>query len=322
MIPPRDRLTICFAHAAYQMKTCFDALNTGIASFEVRDRAELDRRAHEADVIVASGMWHNGLIQSAGKLRFIQSISSGTDQYDKVTLAERGIRLASAAGVNARAVAEHAIGLILALARRLPEARDNQAKRIWRGMIGDLTQREDELGGKTLIIVGLGRIGGRLARLAKAFDMNVVGFRRDPSAGAGDADSVHGLDTLADHLPNADFVALTCPLTPETHHVINAAALGRMKRSAWLVNVARGGCVDEPALIAALRSGQIAGAALDCTDPEPPAPESPLWAMPNVLITPHTGGETTQYEKNVNAILMENLDRLWRGESALRNQIV
>jgi phosphoglycerate dehydrogenase-like enzyme len=322
MIPPRESLTICFAHAAYQMKACWDALNTGIASFEVRDRAELDRRAAKADVIVASGMWHNGLIQSATRLKFVQSISSGTDQYDKPALAERGIRLASATGVNARAVAEHAISLILAMARRLPEARDNQTQRVWRGMIGDLTQREDELGGKTLIVVGLGRIGGRLARLAKAFDMNVIGFRRDPAAGAGDADSVHSLSALAEHLPSADFVALTCPLTPETKHVIDAAALGKMRKSAYLVNVARGGCVDEPALIAALRAEAIAGAALDCTDPEPPTAECPLWGMPNVLITPQTGGETTQYEKNVNEILLENLERLWRGEIALRNQIV
>ena len=322
MIPPRESLKICFAHAAYQMKTCWDALNTGIASFEVRDRADLDRRAHEADAIVSSGMWHNGLIQSATRLKFVQSISSGTDQYDKPALAAAGIRLASAAGVNARAVAEHAIGLILALSRRLPEARDNQTRKIWRGMIGDLTQREDELGGKTLLIIGLGRIGGRLALLAKAFDMTVIGFRRDPSAGAGNADSVHGLGALGEHLPKADFVALTCPLTPETKHVIDAAALGKMKQSAYLVNVARGGCVDEPALIAALQAGAIAGAALDCTDPEPPIADNALWAMPNVLITPHTGGETTQYEKNVNEILLDNLERLWRGEAALRNQIV
>jgi D-2-hydroxyacid dehydrogenase (NADP+) len=322
MLPPRESVTICFAHAAYQMKTCWDALNTGIASFEVRDRAELDRRAREADVIVASGMWHNGLIQSASNLKFIQSISSGTDQYDKPALAAAGIRLASAAGVNARAVAEHAIGLILALSRRLPEARDNQAQRVWRGMIGDPTQREDELGGKTLIIVGLGRIGGRLARLAKAFDMRVIGFRANPGAGAGDADSVHGLAELSEHLPKADFVALTCPLNPETKHAINAAALGRMKKSAFLVNTARGGCVDEAALIAALQAGAIAGAALDCTDPEPPVAENPLWAMPNVLIVPHTGGETTQYEKNVNDILLENLNRLWRRETVLRNQVV
>ena len=307
MLPPRESVKICFAHTAYQMKTCWDALNTGIASFEVRDRAALDRRAPDADVIVSSGMWHNGLIHSARKLSFVQSISSGTDQYDKAALAAAGIRLASAAGVNASAVAEHAISLILAMGRRLPEARDNQAQRIWRGMIGDLAQREDELGNKTLIVIGLGRIGGRLARLAKAFDMHVIAFRGNPATGAGDADSVHALSALGEHLRKADFVALTCPLTPETRHVIGAAALGRMKKSSYLVNVARGGCVDEAALIAALQSGAIVGAALDCTDPEPPAAESPLWAMPNVLITPHTGGETAQYEKNVNAILLDNL---------------
>ena len=322
MIPPKDQLTICFAHAAYQMKACFDALNTGIRNFELREREEFDRRAHEADVIVVSGMWHNGLIPLATNLRFIQSIGSGTDQFDKAQLAARGVRLASAAGVNARAVSEHAMSLILALARRLPEARDNQARRFWRGMIGDLSQREDELAGKTLLIIGLGRIGGRLAQLAKAFDMNVVGFRRDPGAGRGAADSVHTLAELATFLPKADFVALTCPLVPETKGVIDAKALELMQRSAYLVNVGRGPCVVEDALIEALQAGRIAGAALDCTEPEPPENTSPLWAMPNVFITPHTGGETRKYEANVIEILIENLDRLWRGETALRNQIV
>ena len=322
MLPPKDRLTICFAHAAYQMKTIFDAMNTGIASFEVRDRAELDRRAPEADVIVASGMWHNGLVPLAPRLRFVQSISSGTDQYDRALLAGRGIRLASAAGVNARAVAEHAIGLMLALTRRLPEARDNQAVRHWRPMIGDLTRREDELGGKTVLIIGLGRIGGRLARLARAFDMTVVGFRADVSRGAGEANEVHGLAALPAHLPRADFVVLTCPLTPETRGVISAAALGLMRPSAFLVNVARGGCVNQDALLAALAAGRIAGAALDTTDPEPPDATSPLWSMPNVLLTPHTAGETRQYEANVIEILLENLERLWRGETELRNQVM
>jgi phosphoglycerate dehydrogenase-like enzyme len=322
MIPPRDRLVICFAHAAYQMKACFDALDTGIASFELRDRDEFDRRAPEADVIVVSGMWHNGLIPLATRLRFIQSIGSGTDQFDRAALAARGIRLASAAGVNARAVAEHAMALVLALVRRLPEARDNQARQVWRGMIGDLTQREDELTGKTMLIVGLGRIGGRLARLAKAFEMNVVGFRRDPAAGPGAADSVHPLAELPAFLPAADFVVLTCPLVPETRGLIDAAALGRMRNSAFLVNAARGGCVVEPALIEALRAGAIAGAALDVTEPEPPDATSPLWTMPNVFITPHTGGETRKYEANVNEILVENLERMWRGETELRNQVV
>jgi phosphoglycerate dehydrogenase-like enzyme len=322
MLPPKDQLVICFAHAAYQMKGCFDALNTGIASFEVRERDEFERRAPEADVIVVSGMWHNGLIPLATRLRFIQSIGSGTDQFDKAALAARGVRLASAAGVNARAVSEHAMSLILALARRLPEARDNQARRVWRGMIGDLSQREDELTGKTVLIIGLGRIGGRLAQLAKAFDMNVVGFRRDPAAGRGAADSVHALAELPTFLPRADFVVLTCPLVPETTGVIDAGALGLMRPSAFLVNAARGPCVVESALIDALRAGRIAGAALDVTDPEPAVETSPLWAMPNVFITPHTGGETRKYEANVNDILVENLERLWRGEAALRNQVV
>ena len=322
MIPAKDQLVICFAHAAYQMKACFDALNTGIQSFELRDRDEFERRANEADVIVVSGMWHNGIIPLAPKLRFIQSIGSGTDQFDKEQLAARGIRLASAAGVNARAVAEHAMSLILALARRLPEARDNQARRVWRGMIGDLTQREDELEGKTVLIIGLGRIGGRLAQLAKAFEMNVIGFRRDQAAGKGAADSVHALGELAAHLPKADFVVLTCPLVPETRGVIDAQALVLLRPSAFVVNAARGPCVVESALIEALQAGRLAGAALDVTDPEPPEESSPLWAMPNVFITPHTGGETRKYEANVNEILMENLERMWRGEGTLRNQVV
>lgn len=322
MLPARSDLTVCFAHAAYQMQATFESAATGIACFEVRDRAALAQRIGAADVLVVSGLWDNGLIDQAPRLRFIQSIGSGTDQFDKAALAARGIRLASAVGVNARAVAEHALALILALARRLPEARDNQAQRVWRGMIGDLTQREDELGGKTLLIVGLGRIGGRLAQLAKAFDMRVVGFRRDPSAGRGAADSVHGLAALPAYLPQADIVALTCPLTEATRGLIDARALALLPRGACVVNVARGPCVVEADLVAALRAGHLSGAALDCTDPEPPADGSPLWGMANVLITPHTAGETRQYEANVIAILRENLDRLWRGEAALLNGVV
>ena len=235
---------------------------------------------------------------------------------------KRGIRLASARGVNARAVAEHAMALMLALSRRLPEARDNQQKRVWRGMIGDLSQREDELGGKTLLVVGLGDIGGRLAQLAKAFDMRVVGLRRHPAFGRGAADAVHAMDELNSLLPDADFVALTCPLTAETENLVDAEAFGRMKPTAHLVNVARGRVVDEAALIEALATHRIAGAGIDVTAEEPLAPSSPLWAMEQVLITPHTAGETRRYEDNVIEILRDNLGRLWRGETQLRNQIV
>ncbi|HUK09240.1 MAG TPA: D-2-hydroxyacid dehydrogenase [Stellaceae bacterium] len=319
--PTKEKLTICFAHVAYQMHAQFSRRNTGIAGFQVWNREDLDRRIGEADALVISGLWRNDLVEHAKKLRFIQSIGAGTDQFSRELLSARGIRLASARGVNARAVSDHAMALILALARRLPEARDNQAKKVWRQMIGDLTQREDELGGKTLIVVGIGAIGDRLAMLGKAFDMRVIGIRRDPGKGKGHADAAHGMAELKALLPQADFVALTCPLTKETENLINADALGRMKPSAFLVNCARGRCVDEGALVQALRNRAIAGAALDVTVEEPLPPNSPLWTTENVFVTPHTAGETRRYEDNVLDILEENLARLWRGDE-LRNQIL
>ncbi|MBI3196051.1 MAG: D-2-hydroxyacid dehydrogenase [Rhodospirillales bacterium] len=322
MFPTRDSLTICFAHAAYRMKDRFELRNTGIKCFEVRAYDDLVKRIGEADVVLASGMWKNDLIPHAGKLKFIQSISSGMDQYSRELLGAKGIRLASAAGVNARAVAEHAIGLILAIARRLPEARDNQHKKTWRGMIGDLAQREDELGGKTLLVVGMGRIGSHLAKLAKAFDMKVLGIRRDPKAGTNGADAIHGMGDLVKLVPEADFVALTCALTPETTGLMSAKAFAAMKPSSVFVNVARGKVADEEALIKTMQDGRIWAAALDVTADEPLPASSPLWTMPNVFITPHTAGETRAYEDNVLDILMENLDRLWRDEKTLRNQVL
>jgi phosphoglycerate dehydrogenase-like enzyme len=322
MLPPKDRVTICFAHIAYQLQQRFAVRKRSIESFEVRSRGELERRIGEADVLVISGLWHDGILGNAKRLRFIQSIGAGTDQFPRTALTERGIRLASAQGVNARAVAEHAMALILAIARKLPEASRNQGNKVWRGMIADITRREDELGGKTLLIIGLGGIGGRLARLAKAFDMRVIGIRRNPAAGGQSADAVHGMDQLDRLLPEADFVALTCPLTEETQDLIDAEAFKRMRPTASLINVARGRVVDEAALIAALRDDRIAGAAIDVTVEEPLPPASPLWDMQNVLITPHTAGETRRYEDNVLEILEENLERLWRGETSLRNQIV
>ena len=321
-IPPKDQLTICFAHVAYQLHERFAALDTGIHSFAVHDPDTLANRIGEADVLVVSGLWQNGLLDRAPRLRFIQAIGAGTDQFPRDELARRDIRLASARGVNARAVAEHAMALILALSRRLPEARDNQVRRVWRQMIGDLSQREDELGGKTLLVVGIGDIGGRLARLAKAFDMRVLGLRRDPSLGPGAADAVHPMSALKSLLAEADFVALTCPLTPETEKLIDAEALARMNPAAYLVNVARGRVVEEMALVEALAARRIAGAALDVTIEEPLPSNSPLWAMEHVLITPHTAGETRRYEDNVIEILRDNLEGLWRGESQLRNQVV
>lgn len=322
MLPPKDRLTICFAHAAYQMAEQFARRGTGIANVQVRNAADLARHLPSADVLVVSMLWKNELAPQAKKLKFIQSISAGIDQYDKEVLRAHGIRLANAAGANAEAVAEHAMALILALKRHIHTGRDNQRAKTWRGMISDIPAREDQIDGKTLLIVGLGRIGARLAQLAKAFDMRVIATRRDPSAAKGAADEVFADARLPELLGRADIVALACPLTRETENLIGEKALAAMKPSAHLINVARGRVVDEPALIRALQEKRIAAAGLDVTREEPLPAASPLWDMPNVLITPHTAGETQRYEDAVIDLLLENLDRLWRGEPQLKNQVV
>ncbi len=321
-LPEREHLTICFAHVAYRLGERFASRNTGVRCFELRTLRELEARIGAADVLVVSGLWRNELLDRAKSLRFIQSISAGTDQYAREALRARGIRLASAQGANEGAVAEHAMALMLALARQLPQARDNQARRHWRAMISDPALREDELAGKTLLIVGLGRIGSRLAALASGFGMRVIATKRNPAVAAGAAERVAAQDHLLELLPQADFAALTCPLTPQTELLFGAAAFAAIKPSAFLVNVARGRVVDEPALIRALQEGRIAGAALDCFWDEPLPADSPLWTFPSVLVTPHSAGETRRYEDNVIDLLLENLGRLWRGEDELKNQVV
>lgn len=321
-----DRPVIGFAHPAYRLQVAYDRLGPGerpegATAFQVAGKDELAARIGEIDVLVLSGLWDNAFLTRADRLRFVQSASAGINQYDQAAFRAQGVRLASAQGANEQAVAEHTVALILALARRIPEARDNQAKRFWRPMQSDHAAREDVIGGKTLVVVGLGRIGGRLARLAKAFGMHVIGVRRDPGAGTNGADEVVATRDLLAALPRADHVALTCPLTPETQDLIDAEALAAMKPGAILVNVARGGCVVEPDLIAALRSGHLAMAGLDVTAEEPLPSSSPLWQMPNVLVTPHSAGETRAYEASVVALLVENIARLRRGET-LVNQIV
>lgn len=321
-IPSREQLTICFAHAAYQLGPRFAARRTNIAFTEARDAATLAAQATSADVIVVSGLWKNDVLDIAPKLRFVQSVSAGINQYDQARFRSKGVRLASAQGVNEVAVAEHAMALMLALKRHIHTGRDNQAKAYWRPMIADIGAREDELRGKTLLIVGYGGIGRRLARLAAAFEMRVIGLKRSPGSDTGAASEVRPTSDLERLLPEADVVALTCPLTPETTGLITAGRLARMKPSAMLINVARGPVVDEPALIEALQSRLIAAAGIDVTVEEPLAASSPLWHLPNALITPHTAGETQAYEDNVIDILLHNLDQLWLGRTDLRNGIV
>lgn len=320
--PDKDRLTVHFAHSAYRLAECLAKRGNAIDGFQTWTPEDTRARIGEGDVLVASGFWDNGFLDMAPKLRFIQVCAAGYNQFDQDAIRHRGIRLCNASGVNANAVADHAMALMLGLARQIHIARDNQHKRHWRPMISEIAAREDELAGKTLLVIGMGTIGQRLARRAKAFDMRVIGVRRNTKAIEGLVDAAHPPADLARLWPEADIVALTCPLTPETANIINTAVLAAMPASAYLINVARGGCVDAAALVAALESGAIAGAGIDTTMEEPLAPGSALWDMENVILTPHTAGETRAYEENVIDILLENLDRLWRGEAELQNQVV
>ena len=232
--PPKSELTICFAHVAYQLASTFQSLEKGLRHFQTWNAEETQARIGEADIMVVSGLWSDDLLPEAAKLRFIQSIGAGYDQFPVDLLRERGIRLASAQGVNRNAVSEHVFALILALTRKIHIERDNQGKRHWRPMIQEIAQREDELAGKTLGIVGLGHIGSRVARLGKAFDMRVIAIKRRTAEHDGTADLVLPPDQLPVLVQQSDFVVLTCPLTTETQGLIDQTVLGKMKRSAYL----------------------------------------------------------------------------------------
>ncbi len=320
--PNKDELVIHFAHPAYQLAACLEARNTGIRGFQTWSREDTATRINEGHALVITGFWDNGHIDAGSNLQFIQACGAGYNQFDLSALENKGLRFANASGVNVNAVSDHAMALILGLSRKIHLARDNQRAKHWRGMISDLARREDELADKTILIFGMGAIGSRLARLAKAFEMTVIGVRRNTAAIKDIVDEAHAPDALPELWGRADFVALTCPLTSETANIVDGAALAAMRDDAQLINVARGGCVDEGALIHALQSGVIAGAGIDTTVEEPLDTASPLWDMDNIILTPHTAGETRAYEENVVDILLENLDRLWRGETELYNQIV
>ena len=322
MFPSRSTLTIQFAHVAYRLAERFALRDTGVNHFQTWNGEDTLARIGEADVLVLSGLWNDSLLAPASRLQFIQVPAAGYDQFGLEALKTRGVRLANGAGVNKNAVSEHALALILSFTRHLHTGRDRQHERHWRGMISDLSMREDELLGKTLLIYGLGEIGSRLAKLGRALDMRVIGVKRDTANHDGSCHEVRPPGDFPALLPEADFVVLTCPLTAETANLVDAKALEAMSRDAYLINVARGGCVDQPALVKALEDSQIAGAGIDTTAEEPLPGDSPLWGFENVVLTPHTAGETRRYEDNVIDILLDNLEHLWDGETTLVNQVI
>jgi phosphoglycerate dehydrogenase-like enzyme len=244
-------------------------------------------------------------------LRWMHFISAGREGFEAAGL-PGGIAVSYAAGAVAPAVAEHAMALLLALGRRIPEAIAQKAERRWDRA---LAARATSLEGQMLAIVGLGHIGEELAKRARAFGMRVVAVTRSARQSSA-VDAVEGLEALHRVLGAADVVAIAIALTAETHHLIDAAALAACKRGALIVNVARGGVIDQVALDEALRSGHIGGAGLDVTDPEPLPADDPLWSSPNVLISPHVAGAGSRASvERLAAGVVENLERLRAGQA-------
>jgi len=231
------------------------------------------------------------LLDAAPNLRVVSNLAVGTDNVDLDAAGARGIAVGATPGVLTEATADLTFALLLASARRLPEAAAAVP-------VGDWVTWEParwlgaEVAGATLGIVGMGRIGTAVARRAAGFQMEVLDARAD------------GLDAL---LERSDFVSLHCPLTPQTRGLIGDAALARMKPDAHLINTARGPIVDQDALARALHSGQIAGAALDVTDPEPLPADHPLLAAPNVLVVPHVGSATHATRARMAELAVANL---------------
>lgn len=241
------------------------------------------------------------------KLRWVHTYSIGVDHPMYRPIVERGIFLTNGAGSQSIPIAQHTMLMMLHQAKRMDLWERAQAAREWR------SAPSDEVTDKTVALFGLGGIGAEVARLAKAFRMRVVGLRRRQ-------EPVEFVDLLlppgaaGELCAQADFLVICAPLTRSTRGAIGATELGRMKPTAYLINVARGPIVDERALIAALRDGQIAGAALDVFEVEPLPPEHELWTLPNVVITPHTAPASPWHIKRGTDLFVQNLRRYVAGE--------
>ncbi|MFC7397762.1 D-2-hydroxyacid dehydrogenase [Chelatococcus sp. GCM10030263] len=312
---------IHFLHPAYDFAAELSARQAGLRCVQSRSFAEALPKMAETDILVVSSLWTSDILAKAPKLKWVQSPGAGYDQFDLARLKAAGIKLSHASGLNANAVSEHALALILTFTRQLHLARDRQRRAEWRGMITLRAQRESELKGKLLLVVGLGVIGMRIAQSARWLGMNVVGVRRRPPTPSETQMRIVPPAQLHSVLPEPDFVVLACPLTPETRNLMGAREFGLMKQSAVFVNISRGACVDQAALTEALARRAIAGAALDCFVDEPLPASAPLWAFENVVITPHSAGERQNHETEVIDLLLDNLQRLRNGDE-LRNQVI
>jgi phosphoglycerate dehydrogenase-like enzyme len=280
------------------------------------DRTEIEEVLVEIEVAVRR--FPRDLIVSAPKLRWLQQWGAGADwllRHPEVR--DRDFILTNASGVHAIPITEHLMAFMLSFARQLHHAVRAQQRQEWdRPERVGFTPQEPivELCGSTLLLIGVGAIGQRTAQVASALGMRVLGIRRNPEQAVPGVEAMYGPEQLLSVLPEADFVALTVPLTPETKGMIGEPELRAMKPEAYLLNIGRGGTIQEDILVQALREGWIAGAGLDVFESEPLPSYSPLWQMRNVIITPHYAGLTPHYEQRALGIFFDNLARYVAGE--------
>jgi phosphoglycerate dehydrogenase-like enzyme len=285
-----------------------------------RDPAALAPLQAEAEVLF-SFRFPVEWLDTMPALRWVQLSSAGADHMIAQGLFTRrpDLVVTTASGIHAIPIGEHVIGMILAFARGFPTAMHNQREGRW------VRYPTREAHGQTLGLIGYGPISRRIAQIAHVLGMEVRVLRRSgatPQEG-DDTEPVarfYGPDALSDLLGASDYVVLAAPLTAETRGLIDAAALRAMRSTAVLINIGRGPLVVQPDLIAALEAGTIAGAGLDVTDPEPLPADSPLWHLPNVLITPHVAGSNPHYNARATALFCDNLRRYLAG-TPLRNQV-
>ncbi|HEY4668932.1 MAG TPA: D-2-hydroxyacid dehydrogenase, partial [Tepidiformaceae bacterium] len=250
--------------------------------------------------------------QGAPNLKWLHVFNAGVDNPVFTRILEKGTRISTSSGSTAEPIAQTLIAGMLMLAREFPAWLDAQRRHAWEPLPRERTP--SDLRGQTMVVVGLGAIGCEIARLARAFGLNVIGVRRSPLREGDPVDDVRPPSELPSLLPGCDWLALACPLTDETRRLVDAQAISLLPRGARILNIARGEVVDEPAMIEALRSGHLGGAYLDVVEQEPLPSDSPLWDLPNVIITPHNSAASTGNDARVLEYFFENLSRWGRGE--------
>ena len=288
------------------------------ARLDPAECARIDAAFFSVDLMGAGARAFFAAALGAPKLRWLQTFNAGIDHPIFARFPERGVRVTTAAGAAAEPIAQTALAGLLLLARGFPHWLDAQRRSEWKPH--PVTALPRDLRGQVLLVFGLGAIGAELARLARALGLYVIGVRRSPAQPGDPVDELHPPARLRELLPRADWLAIACALSDETRGVIDADALARLPRGAHVLNVARGGVVDEPALCESLRSGHLAGAYLDVFAVEPLPSESPLWTLPNVIVTPHNSAATRGSEARQVAIFLDNLTRFGRGEP-LKNEV-